>query len=128
MAGPITFTQKGSFRNTERYLRKLSEPKRLEILERYATQVVNALSNATPMDSSETANSWSYSIKQRKGYYSIRFHNSHIVDGIPVAILIQYGHGTGTGGYVQGQDYINPAVRPIFEEMANKAWEEVTRV
>ncbi len=128
MSGPITFTQKGSFNKTERYLRRLSAPKRLEILERYATQGVNALSNATPMDSSETANSWSYSIVQRPGYYSIRFHNSHVVDGIPVAILIQYGHGTGTGGYVQGRDYINPAVRPIFEEMANKAWEEVTRV
>jgi hypothetical protein len=128
MAGPIEFTQKGSFNKTERYLRRLSEPKRLAILESYATQGVNALSNATPVDSSETANSWSYSIVQRPGYYSIRFHNSHVEDGIPIAILIQYGHGTGTGGYVQGRDYINPAVRPIFEEMANKAWEEVTRV
>jgi hypothetical protein len=128
MSGPITFTQKGSFRNTERYLRRLSAPKRLEILERYGTLGVNALSNATPIESGETAFSWSYSIVQRPGYYSIRFHNSHMAGPTPVAILIQYGHGTGTGGYVQGRDYINPVMRPIFEEMANKAWEEVTRV
>lgn len=128
MAGPITFTEKGNFRKTERYLRRLQEKQRLQVLERYATQGVNALSNATPMDSGETAQSWSYSIVQRPGYYSIRFHNSHNVNGTPVAILIQYGHATGTGGYVQGRDFINPAMRPIFEEMANKAWEEVTRV
>lgn len=128
MAGPITFTEKGSFKKTERYLRGLQDKRRLKVLERYATQGVNALSNATPVDSSETANSWSYSIVQRPGYYSIRFHNSHNVDGIPVAILIQYGHATGTGGYVYGRDFINPAVKPIFEEMANEAWKEVTRV
>lgn len=124
----ITITQKGSFKNTERYLAKLSNEQAFSILSKYGSIGVNALSNATPKDSGLTAESWSYTITQRRGYYSIRWHNSHIVDGRPIAILIQYGHGTGTGGYVQGRDYIMPAIRPIFDQMANDAWKEVTKV
>lgn len=124
----ITITQKGSFKNTERYLSKLSSNRAFEILSKYGERGVNALSNATPKDSGLTAESWSYTITQRRGYYSIRWHNSHIVDGRPIAILIQYGHGTGTGGYVAGRDYIMPAIRPLFDEMANEAWKEVTKV
>lgn len=124
----IKFTQRGSFKNTERYLRRLKEPQLLAVLNKYGSIGVSALSNATPTESGETANSWSYSIQQRPGYYSIRWHNSHQNDGVPIAVLLQYGHGTGTGGYVQGRDYINPAVRPIFDQMANDAWKEVTRI
>lgn len=124
----ITFTQKGSFKNTERYLRKLKEAQLYAILGKYGSLGVVALSNATPVESGLTASSWTYSIQHRPGYYSIRWHNSHTNKGIPIAILIQYGHGTGTGGYVQGQDYINPAIRPIFEQMANEAWKEVTKI
>ena len=124
----ITITQKGSFKNTERYLRRLQQAQLFAVLEKYGSLGVNALSNATPVDSGETAGSWTYSIVQRPGYYSIRWHNSHTNKGVPIAVLLQYGHGTGTGGYVQGRDYINPAVRPIFDQMANEAWKEVTKI
>ena len=124
----ITITQRGSFKNTERYLRRLQQAQLFAVLEKYGSLGVNALSNATPVDSGETAGSWTYSIVQRPGYYSIRWHNSHTNKGVPIAVLLQYGHGTGTGGYVQGRDYINPAVRPIFDQMANEAWKEVTKI
>lgn len=124
----ITIMQRGSFKNTERYLRRLKDSQVFAILSKYGDIGVAALSSATPVESGTTAASWFYSIEQRPGYYSIRWHNSHENDGAPIAVLLQYGHGTGTGGYVQGRDYINPAVRPIFEQMANEAWEEVTRI
>ena len=124
----ITITQKGSFKNTERYLARLKTAELYAVLGKYGSLGVNALSNATPTESGLTAASWSYTIEQRTGYYSIRWHNSHIEDGIPIAVILQYGHGTGTGGYVQGRDYIMPAIRPIFDQMANEAWKEVTRI
>jgi hypothetical protein len=124
----ITITQKGSFKNTERYLSRLKQAQLFAVLGKYGSLGVNALSNATPVESGETAASWTYSIVQRPGYYSIRWHNSHSHKGVPIAVLLQYGHGTGTGGYVQGRDYINPAVRPIFDQIANEAWKEVTRI
>jgi hypothetical protein len=124
----ITITEKGSFRNIERYLSRLKTKDRLTILNKYGNLGVVALSNATPRDSGLTAESWYYSIVQRPGYYSIRWHNHHIEDGIPIAVLIQYGHGTRTGGYVQGRDYIMPAMRPIFDQIAAEAWREVTKV
>lgn len=98
------------------------------VLEKYGALGVAELSAATPVESGETAASWSYTIVQRPGYYSIRWHNSHQNDGVPIAVILQYGHGTGTGGYVEGRDYIMPAIRPIFDEMANEAWKEVTRI
>lgn len=124
----ISITQKGSFNNTERYLSKLKTAQQFAVLSRYGAIGVDALSNATPVDSGETAASWTYSIVQKPGYYSIRWHNTHENQGVPIAVLIQYGHGTGTGGYVQGRDYINPAVRPIFDQMANDLWKEVTKI
>lgn len=124
----ITITQKGSFKNTERYLAKLKSAQRSAILNRYGSIGVNALSNATPYRTGLTAQSWYYEIVQRPGYYSIRWHNRHVVDGRPIAILLQYGHGTRQGGYVQGRDYIMPAIRPIFDQMANAVWKEVTAV
>lgn len=124
----ITITQKGSFNNTERYLSRLNRLQVFSTLEKYGSIGVAALASATPVESGATAAAWSYSVVQRPGYYSIRWHNSNINQGAPIAVLLQYGHGTGTGGYVQGRDYINPAVRPIFERIANEAWKEVTRV
>ena len=124
----ITITQKGSFNNTERYLARLKRGEQFAVLSKYGSLGQNALSNATPVESGLTAASWSYSIVQRPGYYSIRWHNSHIESGIPIAVILQYGHGTGTGGYVQGRDYIMPAIRPIFDQIAAEAWREVTRV
>lgn len=128
MAGIITFTEKGDFKNTERYLSRLSRADLTSVLNKYGTLGVNALSNATPIESGETAGSWYHTVEHARGYSSIRWHNTHIVDGVPIAVIIQYGHGTGTGGYVQGQDYINPAIKPIFEQIAAEAWKEVTKV
>jgi hypothetical protein len=124
----ITITQKGSFNNTETYLRKLKTKDLYAVLNKYGSLGVNALSNATPADTGLTSESWSYTIVQRPGYYSIRWHNSNVRDGIPIAILIQYGHGTRNGGYVQGRDYIMPAIRPIFDQIAAEAWREVTKI
>ena len=124
----ITITQKGSFKNTEKYLDHLSHDDVFAILSKYGSLGVNSLSNATPRDTGLTAESWYYEIKQRKGYYSIVWHNNHVVSGRPIAIMLQYGHGTGTGGYVQGRDYIMPAIRPIFDQMVNDIWKEVTKV
>lgn len=124
----ITITQRGSFKNTERYLNRLKTAQRYAILNKYGAIGVNALSNATPIESGETAASWTYSIEERSGYYSIHWRNTHIHEGVPIAILLQYGHGTGTGGYVQGRDFINPAVKPIFDQMADEMWKEVTRI
>ncbi len=121
MAGLIKITQKGSFNKTETWLRKMKEQDRLAILNKYGSLGVNALSNATPIESGLTAESWFYTIEQRPGYYSIRWHNSHVEDGIPIAVILQYGHGTGTGGYVQGRDYIMPAIRPIFDQIVAEA-------
>jgi len=124
----IEFTQKGDFSTVERYLRRMKTLELNAILTKYATLGQNALSNATPVESGETANSWYYSIVQRPGYFSIRWHNRHVEEGVPIAIILQYGHGTGTGGYVQGRDYIMPAIRPIFDQIADEAWREVTKV
>lgn len=124
----ITFTQKGSFKNTERYLARLKSAQLYAVLNKYGAMGVAVLAAATPKDSGATASSWGYTIIQRPGYYQIRWHNTNAVAGTSLAILLQYGHGTGTGGYVQGRDYINPAIRPIFEQMANDAWKEVTRI
>jgi hypothetical protein len=124
----INFTEKGSFNNIERYLRRLSTLDLSSVLNHYGALGVDALSNATPVDTGLTASSWYYEIVQRPGYYSIRWYNSHVVEGRPIAILLQYGHGTGTGGYVEGRDYINPAIQPIFDQIASDIEKEVSRV
>lgn len=124
----ITITQKGSFDRTAAYLNRLKSAQLFAVLNKYGALGVAALSSATPVDSGLTAGSWSYTIQQRPGYYSIRWHNSHFVADTPLAVLLQYGHGTGTGGYVQGRDYINPAVRPIFDQMSADIEREVRRI
>ena len=87
---------------------------------------MTALASATPRDTGKTANSWNYEIKQEKGSVSISFYNTNIQNGVPIAIILQYGHGTRNGGWVQGRDYINPAIQPIFDEIVKSAWKEVT--
>lgn len=123
----IKFTTKGDWGKTYAYLRRLQSAQAFAVMERYAQRGVAVLSAATPVDSSETANSWTYEIVRRKGYYAIHWRNTHVENGIPIAVILQYGHGTGTGGYVQGRDYIMPAIQPIFDAMINEIWGEVTK-
>ena len=124
----ITFRQKSDFSKFNRYLERLKEAVKLGDLNKYGRQGVQALSSATPIESGETANSWYYKINRTKESVSITFHNSNIQNGVPIAIILQYGHGTGTGGYVEGRDYINPAIQPIFDRIAEDAWKEVTNL
>lgn len=124
----ISFRQKGDFSKLNGYLERVKEAAKLGILDKYGQQGVAALSSATPVDTGLTANSWSYKIERGNGSVSIVFNNSNIQNGVPIAIILQYGHGTGTGGWVEGRDYINPAIQPVFDQIAESAWEEVTKV
>ena len=128
--GGISFKQRGDFHKTDRFLSKLGDWEKTadRILRHYGREGVHALSSATPRDTGKTASSWWYEIEKGDGYCNIVWTNSNIQDGRQVALLIQYGHGTGTGGYVKGIDYINPALRPTFEMMANAVWKEVTNL
>lgn len=123
----ITITQKGSFDKTEKYLRDLDTSKIALILEKYGEMGISALSNATPQDSGLTAHSWYYDIVEKPGYCSIHWRNSNIQDGRPIAILIQYGHGTRNGGWVEGRDYVMPAIQPIFDQILAEVMKEVTK-
>lgn len=124
----IKFSHKGDFSELTRYLKKLEKTAKLSDLDKYGREGVTALSSATPVDSGETASSWYYEIKRQKGLVSINFYNSNVNDGVPIAIILQYGHATGTGGWVEGRDYINPAIQPVFDKIANDAWKEVTNL
>lgn len=123
----IEVRQKGDFRKLSSFLEKSKESFKIGMLDKYGREGVTALQNATPKATGETANSWSYQISRKNGIVSLEFHNSHYNKGVPIAIILQYGHATGTGGYVQGVDYINPALRPIFERLAEEAWKEVSK-
>lgn len=122
----ITFEQKGDFKNTERFLKKMSSMDFVARLKGVAQQGVQALAAATPIDSGLAASSWGYEIKRSRSSFSIIWTNSDVESGFPVAVMLQYGHGTGTGGYVAGRDYINPAMKPIFDQILNDLWMEVT--
>lgn len=124
----ISFKVKGGFSKTTRYLGKLSKVDITGLLDQYGKAGVAALSSATPVDSGLTAASWTYKVEVGSDTSSLIFCNSNVNKGVPIAIILQYGHGTRNGGYVQGRDYINPAIQPIFDALAKKAWEEVTRV
>ena len=124
----ITFRQKGDFSKLTRFLERAKEAVHLGDLDKYGRQGVAALSSATPVDSGLTAESWYYEIENKNGSATITFNNSNIQNGVPIAIILQYGHGTRNGGWVQGLDYINPAIQPIFDEIANEAWGEVTKL
>ena len=122
----IKFVHKGSFKNTEAFFKRSKKLNVEEILNFYGRQGVEALRNATPKDTGETAESWSYEIVKKSNGYGIYWRNSHVNKGIPIAVLIQYGHATGTGGDVEGIDFINPAMKSVFDDIADKAWKEVT--
>ena len=121
----IRISSRGDYRKATRYLEKLKETVRIGTLDEYGRRGVKALSDATPKDSGLTASSWEYEIVHRKGGVSLQFRNTNINDGVPIAIILQYGHGTRNGGYVEGRDYINPAIQPVFDEMAEDLWKEV---
>lgn len=125
----ITFSHKGDFSKTRSFLNTTSDSKYIEkVLEKYGRIGVEALKSATPIDTGLTADSWTYEIEQKpNGNCSIRWINTNTVEGVPVVILLQYGHATGTGGYVEGQDFINPAIKPIFDDIVKEVWGEVTR-
>ena len=123
----ITFKHKGDFSKTTKFLEKAKKAVNIRDLDRIGKEGVAALAAATPVKTGLTANSWYYEIVRKNGKVEINFHNSNIQNGVPIAILLQYGHGTRNGGFVQGRDYINPAIQPIFDRLANEAWKEVTK-
>lgn len=124
----ISFRQKGDFSRLTRFLERAKHAVHLGDLDKYGREGVAALASATPVDSGLTAASWYYEIKVTSGSATITFYNSNVQNGVPIAIILQYGHGTRNGGYVQGRDYINPAVQPIFDRIADDAWREVTKL
>ena len=122
----IVFKHKGDFKKTLSFLKRVNELDVRTILQHYANEGVQALASATPVDTGLTASSWGYEINVTKDSSSIAWTNTNVIDGSQIAILLQYGHATGTGGYVQGQDYINPAIKPIFDRIAEGVWKEVS--
>ena len=122
----ITFRQRGDFKRLQKYLSKSIDAVTLQHLRKYGEEGVEILKASTPIDSGKTAMSWVYEINNEGSTYSLSFHNTNIVDGwFNVAIMIDAGHGTGTGGWVEGRNFIDPAIRPIFEKMAHDLWLEV---
>lgn len=124
----IKFRQKGDFSKLTRYFERVKEVVKLGDLDKYGREGVAALASATPVDTGLTASSWRYEIDHGKDSVSISFYNDNIQNGVPIAIILQYGHGTRNGGWVQGQDYINPVIRPLFDKIADEAWKEVTKL
>ena len=123
----ITFRQKGDFSKLTRYLERVNKAAKLSDLDKYGRAGVAALASATPVDTGKTASSWKYKIEQKNGSVSITFYNTNVNKGVLIAIILQYGHGTRNGGWVEGRDYINPAIQPIFDKIVENAWREVTR-
>ena len=121
----LTSRQEG--KKTEDFLKKAKELQIESVLNKYGAKGVQALAAATPVDSGKTASSWGYEVEQTGNGWSIHWTNDNINRNVNIAVILQYGHGTGTGGYVAGHDYINPAIAPIFEEIANEAWKEITK-
>ena len=123
----ISFRQKGDFSKLTRFLDRAKEAVHVGDLDKFGKEGVAALASATPVDTGQTANSWYYKIENKKRSVTISFYNSNIQNEVPIAIIVQYGHGTRNGGWVQGRDYINPAIQPIFDKIANNVWREVTK-
>lgn len=124
----IKFRQKGDYSKFTRYLERIKEVVKLGDLDEYGRAGVAALASATPVESGVTAASWRYEIDHNQDSVSISFYNDNVNKGVPIAIILQYGHGTGTGGWVEGRDYINPAIQPIFDRITEDAWKEVTKL
>lgn len=124
----ISFSQKGDFKNLNKFLQRAKTKMSLSTLDKYGREGVAALASATPVDTGLTASSWYYKIEQTSSGVSIGFYNSNIQNGyVNIAIILQYGHATRNGGWVEGIDYINPAIRPIFDKIVENAWKEVTK-
>jgi len=111
-----------------KFLSSAKNNKILNVLNKFGDEGVRALSKNTPVDTGLTSNSWYYKTTNSNGKASISWYNSNVIKGVPIAILLQYGHGTRNGGWVEGLDYINPAMKPIFDNMSNKVWKEVNRL
>ena len=122
----VKFTVKGDFKKTSDFLKALKERRQFKILEKYAQKGVDALREATPKRTGLTSESWSYEIEQTPKSIVITWTNSNFNQGVPIALVIQYGHGLPNGGYVKGIDYINPAMQPLFDELADQVWKEVS--
>ena len=122
----ITASNSGSFKNSMTWLEDMKKGRMFDDLDRIAREGVDLLARATPIDSGKAASEWDYDIKKGKGAYSVHWTNTDIEDGVNVIILLQYGHGTGTGGYVSGRDFVNPVMRPIFDKMTDAMWKRVT--
>lgn len=122
----ITFKHRGNFNNTERFLKRMQKREYLKVLNRYGAIGVSALAGATPTRTGKTASSWTFEVELGSAQSKITFINNNENKGVNIAIILQYGHGTGTGGYVAGRDYINPAIQPVFDRIAEEAWREVT--
>ena len=123
----ITVESKGNFDNTEKLLKRIKSRDYLKVLDKFGRQGVTALSGATPTRSGKTASSWDYEVLVSGGSVNLQWTNSNINNGVSIAIILQYGHGTRNGGYVVGRDYINPAMRPLFDKMADEAWKAVIK-
>lgn len=123
----ISFKHKGDWSKTTGFLERAKNIVRLGNLDRYGREGVAALASATPVDTGLTASSWKYEIVRTRGSVSINFLNTNIQNGVPIALILQYGHGTRNGGWVEGRDYINPTIQPIFDRLAKELWEEVTK-
>lgn len=127
MSAYLKLNVKGDFKNLEKFLIRMSNFTARKVLEKYGKMGVEALESATPKDTGKTASSWTYSVEGGEGNWSIVWSNTNVNRGVNIAIILQEGHGTGTGGYVQGRDYINPALRTVFDQFADELWEEVTK-
>lgn len=123
----IVVKTSGNFNQTEKFLKRMAKGDIFKSLSKYGQRGVSALSNATPRRSGKTAGSWSYEVEMTDSSYTITWSNSNTNKGVNIAVILQYGHGTRNGGYVKGIDYINPAMRPVFDQIAEEAWREVTR-
>lgn len=123
----ISFKQTGDFKKTTKYLRRMQHMSLDRFLKQYAQKGVDALASVTPKDTGLTASSWHYDITQTKNSIKIEWKNSNIVNGVPIAVIIQYGHATRNGGYVRGVDYINPAIKPIFDEISESIRKELAK-
>lgn len=124
----IQVRTQGDFKNITKWLERVKAKLHLSILDKYGKEGVDALSSATPVDSGKTSSMWRYEIQNGRNSATLSFHNDNINKNVNIAIILQYGHGTGTGGYVEGRDYINPAIQPIFDKIAEEAWKEVTSI
>lgn len=122
----VSFKHRGNFNKIEKFFNRMTDETYLNKLAEYGQMGVDALSSATPVDSGLTASCWEYEIEHTDTMTVISWLNTNVNKNVNIALILQYGHGTGTGGYVQGRDYINPAIRPIFDAMASEAWKEVT--